>query len=118
MFSADSLLEADEKVDLDQDLTKIYKAIVKGIDTLERASTAMSTSTTATSASKASSPYVVGSNDRYCLQFLFSFNLLQCIIVNLLNKAHQQVTKQQQQQQQQQNSNCANNAVKKFLIYI
>ena len=81
MFSADSLLEADEKVDLDQDLTKIYKAIVKGIDTLERASTAMSTSTTATSASKASSPYVVGSNDRYCLQFLFSFNVLQCIII-------------------------------------
>ena len=103
IFSADSLLEADEKVDLYQDLTKIYKAIVKGIDTLERASTAMSTSTTATSASKASSPYVVGSNDRYLnLQFLFSFNLLQCIIVNLLNKAHQQVTKQQQQQQQQQ----------------
>ena len=54
------LVEADEKVDIEQELTKIYKSIVKGVDTTDRASTAMSTSTT----SKASSPYVVGSNDR------------------------------------------------------
>ena len=56
-----SLIEADEKVDIEQELNKIYKAIVKGVDATDRASTAMSTST---STSKASSPYVVGSNDR------------------------------------------------------
>jgi len=56
-----SLVEADEKVDIDQELNKIYKSIVKGVDTTDRASTAMSTSTTT---SKASSPRVVGSNDR------------------------------------------------------
>lgn len=56
-----SLIEADEKVDIEQELNKIYKSIVKGVDATDRASTAMSTST---STSKASSPYVVGSNDR------------------------------------------------------
>lgn len=56
-----SLVEADEKVDIDQELNKIYKSVVKGVDTTDRASTAMSTSTTT---SKASSPRVVGSNDR------------------------------------------------------
>ncbi|KAL9983920.1 hypothetical protein ACROYT_G006166 [Oculina patagonica] len=56
-----TLIEADEKVDIEQELNKIYKAIVKGVDATDRASTAMSTSTTT---SKASSPYVVGSNDR------------------------------------------------------
>lgn len=56
-----SLIETDEKVDIEQELNKIYKSIVKGVDATDRASTAMSTST---STSKASSPYVVGSNDR------------------------------------------------------
>lgn len=56
-----TLIEADEKVDIEQELNKIYKSIVKGVDATDRASTAMSTST---STSKASSPYVVGSNDR------------------------------------------------------
>ncbi|CAH3151990.1 unnamed protein product [Porites lobata] len=56
-----TLIEADEKVDVDLELNKIYKSIVKGVDATDRASTAMSTST---STSKASSPYVVGSNDR------------------------------------------------------
>ena len=56
-----SLFEADEKVDIELELNKIYKSIVKGVDTTDRASTAMSVSTTT---SKASSPYVVGSNDR------------------------------------------------------
>lgn len=60
-----SLIEADEKVDIEQELNKIYKSIVKGVDATDRASTAMSTSTT----SKASSPYVVGSNDRWIKQF-------------------------------------------------
>ena len=56
-----SLNEADEKLDVEQELSKIYKSIVKGVDTTDRASTAMSASTTT---SKASTPYVVGSNDR------------------------------------------------------
>ena len=56
-----SLIEADEKVDIEQELNKVYKSIVKGVDATDRASTAMSTSTPT---SKASSPYVVGSNDR------------------------------------------------------
>ena len=56
-----SLIETDEKVDIEQELNKIHKSIVKGVDATDRASTAMSTST---STSKASSPYVVGSNDR------------------------------------------------------
>jgi len=63
VFSVNSLIEADEKVDIEQELNKIYKSIVKGVDATDRASTAMSTSTS-TSTSKASSPYVVGSNDR------------------------------------------------------
>jgi len=61
------LIEADEKVDIEQELHKIYKSIVKGVDATDRAGTAMSTGTIAsasTSPSKASSPYVVGSNDR------------------------------------------------------
>lgn len=62
-FSVNSLIEADEKVDIEQELNKIYKSIVKGVDATDRASTAMSTSTS-TSTSKTSSPYVVGSNDR------------------------------------------------------
>ena len=62
-FSVDSLIEADEKVDIEQELNKIYKSIVKGVDPTDRASTAMSTSTS-TSASKASSPYAVGNYDR------------------------------------------------------
>lgn len=61
-FLSNRLIEADEKVDVDLELNKIYKSIVKGVDATDRASTAMSTST---STSKASSPYVVGSNDRY-----------------------------------------------------
>ena len=61
-FLSSRLIEADEKVDVDLELNKIYKSIVKGVDATDRASTAMSTST---STSKASSPYVVGSNDRY-----------------------------------------------------
>ena len=61
-FVSNRLIEADEKVDIDLELNKIYKSIVKGVDATDRASTAMSTST---STSKASSPYVVGSNDRY-----------------------------------------------------
>ena len=61
-FRSNRLIEADEKVDVDLELNKIYKSIVKGVDATDRASTAMSTST---STSKASSPYVVGSNDRY-----------------------------------------------------
>jgi len=61
------LIEADEKVDIEQELHKIYKSIVKGVDATDRAGTAMSTGTSpsaSTSPSKASSPYVVGSNDR------------------------------------------------------
>lgn len=61
-FLSNRLIEADEKVDVDLELKKIYKSIVKGVDATDRASTAMSTSP---STSKASSPYVVGSNDRY-----------------------------------------------------
>jgi len=61
-FLSNRLIEADEKVDVDLELNKIYKSIVKGVDATERDSTAMST---ITSPSKASSPYVVGSNDRY-----------------------------------------------------
>lgn len=61
-FLSNRLIEADEKVDVDLELNKIYKSIVKGVDATDRASTAMSTST---GTSKASSPYVVGSNDRY-----------------------------------------------------
>ena len=48
-------------MDVDQELSKIYKAIVKGVDVADYASTAMSTGT---SASKANSPYIVGSDDR------------------------------------------------------
>ena len=61
-----SLIEADEKVDIAQELHKIYKSIVKGVDATDRAGTAMSTGTSpsASTPSKASSPYVVGSNDR------------------------------------------------------
>lgn len=55
------MIEAEEKVDIEQELNKIYKAIVKGVDATDRAGTAMSAST---STSKVSSPYVVGSNDR------------------------------------------------------
>ena len=62
-FSFNSLIEADEKVDIEQELHKIYKSIVKGVDATDRTSTAMSASTS-TSTSKTSSPYVVGSNDR------------------------------------------------------
>ena len=58
------MIEADEKVDIEQELNKIYKSIVKGVDPADRASTAMSTGTS-TSTSKASSPYVVGYNDRW-----------------------------------------------------
>jgi len=61
MFSVNSLIEADEKVDIELELNKIFKSIVKGVDATDRASTAMSTST---STSKASSPYVVSSYDR------------------------------------------------------
>lgn len=56
-----TLVEADEKVDLELELNKIYKSIVKGVDATDRASTALSAGT---STSKASSPHVVGSNDR------------------------------------------------------
>ena len=48
-------------MDLELELNKIYKSIVKGVDATDRASTALSAGT---STSKASSPHVVGSNDR------------------------------------------------------
>ncbi|XP_074608699.1 cilia- and flagella-associated protein 46-like [Acropora palmata] len=56
-----TLVEAEEKLDLDLELNKIYKSIVKGVDTTDRAGTATSAGT---STSKTSSPRLVSSNDR------------------------------------------------------
>lgn len=55
------LVEAEEKLDLALELNKIYKSIVKGVDTTDRAGAAMSAGP---NTSKTSSPRLVSSNDR------------------------------------------------------
>ena len=58
-------LDVGEKVDIDAELTKLYKNIVKGID-IERSSTSMSMTSASTvpTATKTSSPVAVSSSDR------------------------------------------------------
>lgn len=56
------MVEVDEKVDLEFELNKIYKSIVKGVDVIDRVSIVL---LVGISISKVSLSYVVGSNDRW-----------------------------------------------------